>query len=123
MFLIGNKRPCRVRTCRYVPSYEPFPYFSCKIELPAVTSIRVTAEACTTSNRSTPYSKLLGEIAMHKTTVLLAVLLFCGIGPAYALYSVIDRGEWPKIWPRKLEPLRKQSRTLVGPMAPHRHYA
>ena len=26
-------------------------------------------------------------------------------------------------WPQELEPLRKQSRTLVGPMTDHRHYA
>ena len=60
---------------------------------------------------------------MKTTTALLVALLFCALGPAYALYSVSDRGEWPQNWPRELEPLRKQARTLVGPEALQRHYA
>ena len=34
-----------------------------------------------------------------------------------------DKGDWPGSWPKELEPLRKQSRTLVGPMVEYRHYA
>ena len=34
-----------------------------------------------------------------------------------------EKGTWPKSWPKELEPLRKQSRTLVGPEALNRHYA
>jgi hypothetical protein len=60
---------------------------------------------------------------MKRTTVLLAAIVFCVVGPVYALYTVSDRGEWPKSWPKELEPLRKQSRTLEGPEAPDRHYA
>ncbi len=60
---------------------------------------------------------------MKRTIAWLAAIVFCAGGPAYALYSVSGKGEWPKTWPKELEPLRAQSRTLVGPMAPHRHYA
>ena len=42
---------------------------------------------------------------------------------ALAEYGVIDKGTWPKSWPAQLEPLRKQARTLEGPMAPNLHYA
>ena len=38
-------------------------------------------------------------------------------------YLVHDTGTWPKDWPKELEPLRKQSRTLVGPEVLQRHYA
>ena len=60
---------------------------------------------------------------MKRTTVLLAAIVFCVVGPVYALYKVSDRGEWPKSWPKELEPLRKQSSTLVGPKVLNRHYA
>lgn len=58
--------------------------------------------------------------------------LFAGLGVVaclsitstlYALYSVSLTGDWDKSWPAELEPLRKQARTLVGPMAENRHYA
>ena len=51
----------------------------------------------------------------------LALLAVCST--AYALYSVAPTGTWPKSWPIELEPLRKQSRTLVGPTTAHRHFA
>src|SRR5262245_6359339 len=38
---------------------------------------------------------------------------------ARALYDVANEGLWPKTWPKELEPLRKQARTLVGPLAPY----
>jgi hypothetical protein len=60
---------------------------------------------------------------MKRTTVLLAALVFCVVGPVYALYEVSDRGEWPKSWPKELEPLRKQSSTFFGPTVAYRHYA
>ena len=41
---------------------------------------------------------------------------------AYAMYDVSYEGTWPKSWPRELEPLRKQSRTLVGPEVLQEHY-
>ena len=55
--------------------------------------------------------------------MFLAAIAFCAVGPAYAVYSVRLTGDWPKSWPKELEPLRKQSRTLVGPVAENRHYA
>lgn len=61
---------------------------------------------------------------MKKAMNMLAVLLVCAVGSAvYAIYGVNDTGTWPKSWPGELEGLRKQARTLEGPMAPHRHYA
>ena len=53
----------------------------------------------------------------------LAAIAFCAVGPAFALYVVFDKGTWPESWPKELEPLRKQSRTLVGPVVEYRHYA
>ncbi len=41
----------------------------------------------------------------------------------YALYEVSFKGEWPSSWPKELEPLRKRSRTLVGPEVQNRHFA
>jgi hypothetical protein len=64
-----------------------------------------------------------GGITMKRMIALLAAIAFCAGGPAYALYSVSAEGTWPKSWPKELEPLRKQSRTLEGPMSPHLHYA
>src|SRR5438270_8081590 len=60
---------------------------------------------------------------MQRTTAALAALFLCAVVPAYASYSVSERGDWPKSWPRTMEPLRKQARTLVGPMVENRHYA
>jgi hypothetical protein len=51
----------------------------------------------------------------------LAVGAVCSL--AYAAYGVNDRGTWPNSWPAELEPLRKQSLTLEGPLAPRLHYA
>ena len=61
---------------------------------------------------------------MKKPIAFLAAAAVCAMCcTAYALYDVNDTGTWPKSWPAQLEPLRKQSRTLVGPMAPRQHYA
>jgi len=60
---------------------------------------------------------------MRRTFALLAALLLCVVAPAYALYSVSNHGDWPKNWPKQLESLRKQSRTLVGPEVENRHFA
>jgi hypothetical protein len=61
---------------------------------------------------------------MRRTTAFLATIAFCATcSTVWALYSVKDIGDWPTSWPKELEALRKQARTLVGPMAPHRHYA
>ena len=55
--------------------------------------------------------------------MFLAAIAFCAVGSVYALYLVSNEGTWPKSWPKELEPLRKQSRTLVGPKVEYRHYA
>jgi hypothetical protein len=62
---------------------------------------------------------------MKRTTAFfLAAIAFCAVcSTAYALYEVSFTGDWPKSWPAELEPLRKQSRTLVGPEVECRHYA
>ena len=60
---------------------------------------------------------------MNRTTALLAAIAFCAVCSAvYADYSANDKGMWPESWPKELEPLRKQSRTLEGPLVPQRHY-
>jgi hypothetical protein len=61
---------------------------------------------------------------MNRTTVWLAAITTClACSTAFALYSVGLSGDWPKNWPAEMEPLRKQARTLIGPMAAFRHYA
>lgn len=59
-----------------------------------------------------------------KTTlaVFTALILFAASGLP-ADYSVEDRGSWPESWPKELEALRKESRTLEGPVLPLLHYA
>jgi len=60
---------------------------------------------------------------MKRTTAVLAAIAFCAVCSAvYAAYDVADKGTWPESWPKELEPLRKQSRTSVGPMVLNRHY-
>jgi len=58
----------------------------------------------------------------RRTTLLVAIACFTVCSAVYAVYDVSDEGTWPKSWPKELEPLRKQSRTLIGPMAPQAHY-
>jgi len=60
---------------------------------------------------------------MRKVLAILAVVALCGVGPALAIYSVSDSGNWPKSWPKELERFRKQAHTFVGPQAECRHYA
>jgi hypothetical protein len=57
---------------------------------------------------------LYGETTMKRLTVFLAAIAFVAACPAYANWSVADKGTWPKSWPAELEPLRKQSRSLQG---------
>lgn len=52
-----------------------------------------------------------------------AAITCLAVASTYAAYSVSDKGDWPASWPQELEPLRKQSRTLVGPTIAQRHYA
>jgi len=60
---------------------------------------------------------------MKRTTALQAAIALCVVCSVHADYSVQDEGTWPKSWPKELEPLRKQSRTLEGPLQPQLHYA
>ncbi len=55
--------------------------------------------------------------------IFAAVAVLTLASTAYALYSVADTGTWPKSWPSELEPLRKQTRTLVGPTMANQHFA
>lgn len=59
---------------------------------------------------------------MKRACLMLGVILLSA-SQLYAEYGVEDRGSWPDTWPRELEALRKQSRTLEGPLRPFLHYA
>jgi hypothetical protein len=59
---------------------------------------------------------------MKRTIAFLAAITFCAVCSVYASYEVEDKGTWPKSWPKELEPLRKQSRTLTGPIVLQPHY-
>lgn len=50
------------------------------------------------------------------------VFFFFAVGSVHALYVVWERGEWPESWPKELDAVRKQARTLEGPKAPYRIY-
>ena len=60
---------------------------------------------------------------MKKTVSIIVAIIFCAAGITYANYSVSDQGEWPTTWPKALEPLRKQAKTLTGSLEELRHYA
>ena len=49
------------------------------------------------------------SFALTAATVLAAACV------VQAVYIVDDRGNWPATWPKELEPLRTQARTLRGP--------
>lgn len=53
---------------------------------------------------------------MKAKTAFLAAFACCA-AVACADYSVSDRGTWPESWPKEMEPLRKQARTLRGSLA------
>lgn len=61
---------------------------------------------------------------MKRMITVLSAAAACAICmKAYAIYSVTDSGAWPKGWPAELEPLRKQARTLEGPLILNLHHA
>jgi hypothetical protein len=60
---------------------------------------------------------------MNRITALIAAIALGAVGAAYALYDVSMKGEWPASWPKELEPLRAQARTLVGPEEEYQNYA
>jgi hypothetical protein len=53
---------------------------------------------------------------MKRTIAFLGVIVFLAVSFVYGDYSVSGKGTWPDSWPKELEPLRKQARTLEGPM-------
>ena len=61
---------------------------------------------------------------MNKTTTFLAAAAIAvfAAGSVHALYSISLEGTWPKSWPKELESLRRQARTLEGPEAPFQHF-
>ena len=59
---------------------------------------------------------------MDRRSALAAIAGGALVSVARADYTFVLRGEWPANWPKELEPLRTQSRTLMGPLAPNRHY-
>lgn len=55
---------------------------------------------------------------MKRTTAFLALVVSYAVCFAvYADYAVVNKGTWPESWPKELETLRKQSRTLQGSLA------
>src|SRR5205814_402235 len=51
---------------------------------------------------------------------MIALVIMCAA--AYSANSISNEGEWPESWPAKLEPLRKQSQTIVGGLMNLTHY-
>jgi hypothetical protein len=60
---------------------------------------------------------------MSRTIAVLVAVVLLFPCPLFALYTVENRGTWPESWPKELEALREQSRTLEGPRVPYLHYA
>lgn len=59
---------------------------------------------------------------LSRATIFVAIAFSLAV-TVYADFSVWDTGTWPDSWPKELEPLRKQSRTLEGPLRPLLAYA
>ncbi|HWE36389.1 MAG TPA: hypothetical protein VG406_07425 [Isosphaeraceae bacterium] len=60
---------------------------------------------------------------MRRTIVPVAAIVVLAAVSVSADYGVSDRGTWPRSWPKELEPLRKQARTLEGNTVLLLHYA
>jgi hypothetical protein len=45
--------------------------------------------------------------------VLVVFAALCAAVSSHAMYDISDSGTWPTNWPKELEPLRKQARTLA----------
>jgi hypothetical protein len=60
---------------------------------------------------------------MKRSRLVLSALALCAIcSSVHAVYTVAYEGTWPKTWPKELDALRGQSRTLVGPTLPQLTY-
>ncbi len=51
---------------------------------------------------------------MKKIPLCVAAIVCGVVCGVYAMYSVSDKGTWPESWPKQMEPLRDQSRSLHG---------
>jgi hypothetical protein len=52
---------------------------------------------------------------MIRTRILVAAIALSAVcAVATAEWAVFDKGAWPETWPKALEPLRKQSRSIRG---------
>ena len=60
---------------------------------------------------------------MKRAIGVWGAILLLAAAAARADYTVAERGSWPDTWPKELEGLRGQSRTLEGPLQPLLHYA
>jgi hypothetical protein len=59
---------------------------------------------------------------MNRAIAVAAAIVFLSPCSLYADYTFENRGSWPESWPKELEGLREQSRTLVGSKVLYRHY-
>ena len=64
-----------------------------------------------------------GVFVMNRALAFAVSLLFLSPCVATADYGVRDEGSWPATWPKELDGLRAQSRTLEGPRVLLLHYA
>src|SRR5262249_50256948 len=62
-------------------------------------------------------------MTMNRAITILAITVVFSACPLHADYTVEHRGSWPESWPKELDSLRKQARTLEGPLEPLLHYA
>jgi hypothetical protein len=53
-------------------------------------------------------------LSLRRRAIFLLGIGFSAVSYVHADYSVYDKGTWPKSWPKELDPLRKQSRTIQG---------
>jgi hypothetical protein len=60
---------------------------------------------------------------MKTAVATFAAIVLCSACELRADYSVELKGTWPETWPKELEALRKDARTLEGPLQPLLHYA
>lgn len=59
---------------------------------------------------------------MKRIVIFPVLIVLSVVSSLFADYSVSNTGTWPKTWPKELEPFRKTSTTLVGPMVETSHY-
>jgi len=50
-------------------------------------------------------------------------MILVSASAVYADFGVEENGSWPDTWPKEIEGLRNQSRTLEGPRTPFLNYA